>query len=210
MFKRELGFCHKMSSSGVYYYVETAMAMTLSKRAIAIQQAAGSPPGFEALFEQHWERVCAVIFRLVGDWDEAQDLALETFLQLYRQPPAAEGSLAGWLYRVATNHGLNALRAQRRRRRYENQSALEAPDWPPGQNPDWDPALAFEREQERQRVRAVLAEMKPHAAQVLILRYSGLAYSEIAQALGVASASVGTLLARAERDFEKRYRRRTG
>jgi len=38
------------------------------------------------------------------------------------------------------------------------------------------------------------------------LRYSGLSYAEIAAALGIAAGSVGTLLARAEADFERRYR----
>jgi RNA polymerase sigma-70 factor (ECF subfamily) len=48
--------------------------------------------------------------------------------------------------------------------------------------------------------------MKPRAAQLLILRHSGLSYADIAAALGVAPGSVGTLLARAEKEFERRYR----
>jgi RNA polymerase sigma-70 factor (ECF subfamily) len=184
------------------------MVMTLAKQPAQIAQAAGSPPGFEALFEQHWERVCAVIYRLVGDWDEAQDLALEAFLQLHNRPPADPASLSGWLYRVATNSGLNALRARRRRQHYEQQAARQAPGWQPAQSLQLaDPALVFEKGQERQRVREVLAQMKPRSAQVLVLRYSGLSYSEIAQALGVEPGSIGTLLARAERDFEYRYQR---
>ena len=56
----------------------------------------------------------------------------------------------------------------------------------------------------------VLAQMKPRSAQILILRYSGLSYAEIAEAVGVAAGSVGTLLARAEEEFEERYRTAEG
>jgi RNA polymerase sigma-70 factor (ECF subfamily) len=51
----------------------------------------------------------------------------------------------------------------------------------------------------------VLRQMKERDAQLLILRHSGLSYREIAAALDVAPGSVGTLLARAEAEFEQRY-----
>jgi DNA-directed RNA polymerase specialized sigma24 family protein len=47
--------------------------------------------------------------------------------------------------------------------------------------------------------------MKPRFAKILVLRYSGCSYDEIAAAVGIASSSVGTLLARAERNFKERY-----
>jgi RNA polymerase sigma-70 factor (ECF subfamily) len=102
---------------------------------------------------------------------------------------------------VATNLGLNALRARRRRRLYEEQAGSLALQ----EVGSDDPADALERKQERQRVRRVLAQMKPRSAQLLVLRHSGLRYAEIAAALEIAPASVGALLARAEAEFEKRY-----
>jgi RNA polymerase sigma-70 factor (ECF subfamily) len=48
--------------------------------------------------------------------------------------------------------------------------------------------------------------MKKRSAQILILRYSGLGYAQVAAALGLNPNSVGTLLARAEREFERHYR----
>jgi DNA-directed RNA polymerase specialized sigma24 family protein len=65
-------------------------------------------------------------------------------------------------------------------------------------------------EERRQRVRAVLGALKPREAQLLLLRASGLAYRELAGALGVEPASVGTMLARAEAEFERRFRARYG
>ena len=68
---------------------------------------------FETIFVEQWSRVYGVVFRLVGDKAEAEDLALETFWQLHRNPPAKRENLNGWLYRVAVNLGLNALRARK-------------------------------------------------------------------------------------------------
>jgi RNA polymerase sigma-70 factor (ECF subfamily) len=181
------------------------MAMTLSNRRSKAVQAKSKAPefegAFEALFQQHWNRLCAVLFRIVGDPDEAQDLALEAFVQLYRRPPRDDRNLGGWLYRVATNLGLNALRARKRRQQYEQQAGVLALE----NEPPEDPAMAVERAQERERVRATLSEMKKRSAQVLLLRHSGLSYAEIAAAVGVSPGSVGTLLARAEREFERKF-----
>jgi RNA polymerase sigma-70 factor (ECF subfamily) len=62
------------------------------------------------------------------------------------------------------------------------------------------------QEEERRLVRLVLAKMNERQSQLLIMRYSGLSYKEIARALGLAPTSIGPLLLRAEREFEKRYR----
>jgi RNA polymerase sigma-70 factor (ECF subfamily) len=189
---------------------ETTFRMNFSRRRPAADRrddnlAAGQVGvDFEAVFQQYWEPVCAVIYRIVGDWAEAEDLALEVFLQLHARPPSQVSSqLSGWLYRVGTNLGLNALRSRKRRVLYEAQAARHAAL----ERPVDDPAGVLERSQERRQVQAVLAVMKPRAAQLLILRQAGLSYAEIAQALSVAPGSVGTLLARAEADFARRYRR---
>jgi RNA polymerase sigma-70 factor (ECF subfamily) len=156
----------------------------------------------EQAFEEHWAAVCKTLYRLVGDWGEAQDLAMETFWRLHTGPPRDLTNLGGWLYRVATNLGLNAIRARRRRQQYEEQAgALRLQRTDP-----LVPAREVERRETQARVRNVLARMKPRKAHLLILRYTDHTYAEIADILGIAPGSVGTLLARAEKDFERRYR----
>ena len=54
--------------------------------------------------------------------------------------------------------------------------------------------------------RQVLAQMDARQSQLLVLRYSGMAYKDIAAALNLSSTSIGPLLVRAEREFERRYR----
>lgn len=157
---------------------------------------------FEAIFLEHWPRVYRVLVQLVGDRDEAEDLAIETFWRLYNRPPGPDRTpgtnLGGWLYRVATNLGLNAIRAWKRRQQYESEAVRLTPDT--------DPAESLARAEERRRVRQVLYDMKPRQMQLLLLRYSGLSYKELADALDLSVNSIGALLARAEREFETRYR----
>lgn len=160
-------------------------------------------PEFDTLFQEHWTRVCTVIYHIVGDWAEAEDLAVETFMQLYRRPPRHSENLNGWLYRVATNLGYNALRARRRRASYETQSGIDQSD----HDVIGDPPVELERSQEREFVRTALANLKPRSAQLLVLRQAGFSYDEIAQSLSIAPGSVGTLLARAENEFERAYRK---
>ena len=176
---------------------------------------------FEAVFIAHWPRVYGFLLRLVGDHAEAEDLALETFLRLYRQPPPEAPDLAatnmaspgepadpigGWLRRVATNLGLNAIRGWKRRQHYELEVGGSDLRQRLQRGQESNPAELFQAEEERQRVRRILSEMNPRQSRLLVMRHSGLPYREIAAELGVAATSIGPLLARAEVDFERRYR----
>lgn len=156
---------------------------------------------FEETFAEHYHRVYGVLVRLVGDRAEAEDLAVETFWRLWERAPTRWDNLGGWLYRVAMRLGYNALRASRRRAQYEQNAGRLVLE----QSAPPDPAQAAEQAEERNRVRTILAQMPPRSAQLLVLRHSGLSYQEVAAALGVAPGSVGTLLARAEAEFEALY-----
>jgi len=171
------------------------------------RQDDGTAAQFDATFLEHWQPIYRTLMRLVGDHAEAEDLALETFWRLYQRPPSKQSdfNLGGWLYRVATNLGLNALRAHKRRQQHE----LRAGRWTI-ETSTRDPAQTAADEDERRCVRQVLAEMDERQAQLLLLRHSGISYADLAAALDVAPASIGTLLARAEREFEKRYRQKEG
>jgi RNA polymerase sigma-70 factor, ECF subfamily len=159
---------------------------------------------FEALFVAHYSRIVSVLRRMLGDRGLAEELASEVFLKLYRQRLALRpnGNVPGWLYRTATNAGIDALRAAARRNRLEQAAAL---DGQPKRSAEsgLDQMLRAEKQQ---RVRGVLADLKPAQAQLLLLRASGHSYKELAAALEIEPASVGTMLIRAEAAFEKLYR----
>ena len=161
------------------------------------------PDGFDELFREHWPHVYRLLLRLVGDPAEAEDLALETFLRLYQQPPAgAQGfNFGGWLHRVAANLGLHSIRSFKRREHYE----LTAGRYALEESPENRPAEIAARNEETAFTRLVLASMPERWARLLVLRYSGASYKEIALALNISPGSVGPLLLRAEREFEKRH-----
>jgi RNA polymerase sigma-70 factor (ECF subfamily) len=167
-------------------------------------QAESGSPGFEALFREHWGNVYRLLYRLVGDSAEAEDLALEAFWRLHKQDPGHDGAFntGGWLRRVATNLGLQSIRSWKRREQYE----LDAGRFALEQNYAEHPAEIVARQDEQRLVRMALARMNERQSQLLVLRHSGLAYKEIAEALALAPTSIGPLLLRAEREFEKQYR----
>jgi RNA polymerase sigma-70 factor (ECF subfamily) len=159
---------------------------------------------FDALFLTHYPAVFRLAYRLAGTREEAEDLAQETFARLHASPrlwAAETGALKGWLYRVVTNLAYNAARGSGRRRRREDALFADA-----ARRTAPDPADLAEEAERRERVRAALLRLPERQAQMLLLRHAGLSYKELAEALGVAPGSVGTLLARAEAAFEGSYR----
>lgn len=158
---------------------------------------------FEVIFTDYYAQIYSILFRLTGDQYEADDLSAETFWRLWERPPAQLENIGGWLYRVATHLGYNALRASKRRAQYETDALTGEQAWfgTDPHNPEHETELRLERE----RVRRILRQMPLRDVQVLVLRHSGLSYKEIAATVDAAAGSIGTLLARAEARFETLY-----
>ena len=180
---------------------QRSMTLPHKPKPLAAANQQPGPAELEDLFHQQWSRLCAALYHFTGDPDEAEDLALEAFVQLWQRPPARAENLGGWLYRVATRLGLNRLRSTARRDRYELDAARNGLRGELSGDPEGETA----RRAEQARVRGVLAEMDERQARLLLLRHSGFSYQEIAAALGLNPASVGTLLTRAEQIFSERY-----
>lgn len=158
---------------------------------------AGDEQSFEQLFTRHYDMVYGVLYRLTGNRGEAEDLAQEVFLRLYHRRLPRGDNVAGWLYRVAMNLGYNALRATARRtHREQSVEQLATSRIVEDQ---------VEQREQARRVRLTLAQIRPRSAKLLMLRGMGLSYREIAGIVGVASGSVGTLLARAQGEFREVY-----
>ncbi len=127
---------------------------------------------------------------ITGDRALADDLTQETFGKLYERPFADPlRNPRAWLLTVASNLAYNHLRGETRRRDRETRVDAAHPA-------DVDDVLD---------VRRALAALDPRDGVVLLLRHSGFSYAEIAEAVGLAPASVGTVLARAQRRFREAY-----
>ncbi len=157
----------------------------------------GVATGFDRLFEEEYTRVAAIARRVVGDPVAAEDVAQDVFLALHRRFGADPGAAApGWLHAAAAHAALNVLRGDRRRIAREERARAEAGEAA-------DPAYVLEAAETRRAVRALLSRIPRRQATVLVLRYSGLSYAEIATAMGIGVNGVGTRLRRAEARLRK-------
>jgi RNA polymerase sigma-70 factor, ECF subfamily len=170
--------------------------------AMSGMRAEEAPLDFEAIFRAQYPRIARVIARVVRDPARAEELAVEVFLKLWRNPSAQGEKAEGWLYRAAVRKALDELRRETRRARYEGLLGFAQPVQTPEQ------VRSVTEEQER--VRLVLAVLEQRQAGLLILRSDGLSYQELAAALNLNVASVGTLLSRAQHAFRKEYSKRYG
>jgi RNA polymerase sigma-70 factor (ECF subfamily) len=159
---------------------------------------------FESLFHEYWAPVHRLLVRMVIDPAEAEDLALETFFRLHQYRPAfgEEFNVRGWLHRVATNLALQSIRSFKRREGYELRAGKGALE----EAPENHPQEIIDEQEDHRLVRFALAQMNPRQAELLVMRYSGMSYKDIAAALNLSPTSLGPLLLRAEREFEQRYR----
>jgi len=177
---------------------------TRKTEVVETAQVESRSASFEIMFVEHWAHIYRLLCRLVGDSAEAEDLTLETFFRLYQRYPLPENNfnLGGWLHRVATNLGLHSIRSFTRRERYE----IAAGKYALEETAEHHPAEIMAQEEEHRLARLVLAQMNERQSQLLIMRYSGMTYKDIAKTLSLSPTSIGPLLLRAEREFEKRYR----
>lgn len=157
-------------------------------------------PDLEHIFRAAYPRVVGVAARVLGSRDEAEDVAQEVFLQFGRTSVPAGGAI-GWLSVAAAHTALNHLRSGRRRTAREDVVAVGERTATPDVVDD---VVTLD---ERRRVRAALATLPRKQAIALVLRHSGLSYAEVAAALDLSPASVGTTVRRAEATLRKELHR---
>src|SRR5829696_2229638 len=164
--------------------------------------AVAIPPGrgavradLEEVFRTTYPRVVAVAARVLGSRDGAEDVAQDVFLTFGRSSVPA-GEALGWLSVAAAHTALNHLRSGRRRASREEAASDGAAACP-------DAADVVVTLDDRRRVRAALAQLPRRQAAALVLRHSGLSYTEVAAALDLSPASVGTTVRRAESALRK-------
>ena len=158
---------------------------------------------FEQLFLEHDPRLVKTLVRLVGNAGQAEELASDAFCRLYqhRSQSQPDENPAGWLYRTGVNLGLDALRANSRRSRREETAQREEL----GRSTQGNPLFELLAEEQRERVRTAICQLKPIQGQVLLMGSSGFTCKEMATLLGVRSDSLYVLISRAKAQFEKEY-----
>jgi RNA polymerase sigma-70 factor (ECF subfamily) len=165
--------------------------------------ARGDEGAFAPFVARHEARLLRLCERLLGDVEEARDAAQEVFLRAFRHADRVEprGQVFTWLYRVATNHCFNRLR-RRRVVRFFSLSRDPESDEPALDPPDGaaDPETALAaRARWRATRRAIDALPENQRAVLVLAKFEGLSYREIAATLGITEGAVESRLVRAMR-----------
>jgi len=175
--------------------------------------AEGDEYAFQILVNRHQTSVLNLIYRFMGDRLKSEDLAQETFLQVWRSAKTYQrkSKFTTWLYRICANLCLNEIKSARRKKwlqffknnpdskQSENEDLLdESP------NPE-DLLLARERNQQITNALQSLPENQRIA--LILKRYDNFYYEEISRVLGCSIAAVESLLVRAKRTLQKKLKK---
>jgi RNA polymerase sigma-70 factor (ECF subfamily) len=201
-----------MAAGDIALHSAEALAGPVSlERGLLEQCRRGDPEAFARLVALHEGMVFNLAVRLLGDAEEARDIAQEVFLQVYRSLGRFEGrsALKTWIYRIVVNQCRNRRRWWRRRRK-ERSCPLEAltqadearlaEAGPRTEGPE----ERLERREQARAVRAGLLRLSfEHRAVLLLREVEGLSCAEIAGALSVAEGTVKSRLSRARESLRR-------
>lgn len=154
---------------------------------------------FQVLFKLHYPHVVRKVMVIVTEQSLAEDIAQEVFVKLYYTDKTAIDNLPAWLTKVAINTAHNHIRTeQRHQARKGKQKMAEREET--GSIED-----IYMKREELGEVQKTLMRLSDRDRELLIMKFSGYSYDEIAESKGLEKTSVGALLARAKSRFKKTY-----
>jgi RNA polymerase sigma-70 factor, ECF subfamily len=151
---------------------------------------------FETIFKEHARLVYRTAYGVTGSHEDAEDVLQTIFMQLIRRhyPPDLRTNPAAYLYRAAVNSSLNVIRQRRRDVLVDDIEHFHISA----------PTDSTNSELEARRLYEAIAELKPEAAQVLILRYMhNKSDAEIARMLGKSRGTIALKLFRSRARLKK-------
>ncbi len=183
------------SASGRENWSDAAAgAMSNDEAALLAEAGAGDAPAFRVLVDRHLPGVHRAARRMLGDEAEAEDVAQETMLRLWRTAASLEigdNGVGPWLRRVASNLAIDRLRARRR---------LEVTDDVPEQETRPTQLTGLAEQDVASRVETALRDLPDRQRLALTLfHYEGMSQREVAGVLDVSEDALESLLARARR-----------
>jgi len=168
----------------------------------------GDDLAFRELVERYQRRVYALAYGILRDREDAWDVAQEAFVKAYRNLARFEGNAAfyTWLYRIAYNLSMDALRARARRDVVDMDDsrvadvAASSDDAPR----DADPAHVADRKELAAVIRQAMSKLSDKHRAIIVLReIEGLSYEEMAEVLKISKGTVMSRLFHARKNLQK-------
>ncbi len=185
----------------------------LSDAEVMLRVSAGDDACYTYLIEKYRRPILHFMFRMVHNQAVAEELAQEVFLRVYRSRSSyrAEAKFSTWLYRIATNLGVNHARDTRHERTAQN-IYLDQPDPETGTTPDvadLTPTIEFEmvRDERLAAIRQhVMALPERQRVAVLMHKYQDMDYKQIGAVLKLSESATKSLLFRAYQTLRERLK----
>lgn len=181
--------------------------------AIMLQLRAGNMAGFDFLIQKYRKPIIRFMYRMVHNQAVAEELAQEVFLRIYRSRETyrAEARFSTWLYRIATNLGVNHAR-DTRHERAASTVYLDETDPETGTTPDVadaEPGVEAKmlRRERMEAIRQhVMALPERQRMAVLMHKYEGMDYKQIGEVLKLSESATKSLLFRAYQTLREKLK----
>jgi len=175
----------------------------------------GDKAAFDELVLKHQHKLFNLCYRFLGDYQEANDSAQETFIKVYRSLKRFrfESAFSTWLYRIGVNTCKNKLRSaaytqKKKMVPLDNPVSLDHSSPAMGiQDETHSPAMELEKKERMRVIQEAINALPPEQKEVVTLRdIEGFSYEEIVEITGFNPGTVKSRLARARLDLRKKLR----
>lgn len=175
----------------------------------------GDKAAFDKLVLKHKNKLFNLCYRLLGDYQEANDSAQETFIKVYESLKKFrfQSAFSTWLYQIAVNTCKNKLKSSAYRQK-KRMVSLDNPGSPDKSQPamelqdeTYSPVTELEKKERLRMVQEAINTLPTEQKEVVTLRdIEGLSYEEIVEITGFNLGTVKSRLARARLDLRKKLR----
>jgi RNA polymerase sigma-70 factor (ECF subfamily) len=185
----------------------------LTDAEVMLELRSGNMAAFDVLLAKYRKPIVHFMFRMVHNQAVAEELAQEVFLRIYRSRETyrAEARFSTWLYRIATNLGVNHAR-DTRHERSASTVYLDEPDSETGTTPDVADSTPSAEANilRRERMKAirqhVMALPERQKTAVLMHKYEGMDYRQIGEVLKLSESATKSLLFRAYQTLREKLK----
>lgn len=182
---------------------ESMASESISDAACVRRLQRGDVNAFEILVRRHEKAIFNLVYRMLGDYDDAAETSQEVFLSAYRAIGQFRGdaNFSTWIYRIALNHAITRRKnTSLRQKRFVSIDGTDMTD-----DAQIGPAETLEKKELRERVQGALNELDPEDATVILLRdLQDIPYEDIARVLKIPVGTVKSRLHRARQALKAR------